>query len=294
VRPVPRYPDVVVVGAGPGGCAAAVQCRRLGLDTLLVDRAGRPGGLIANAWRVENYPGVPPVDGPGFVALLAAHLERFGIQVVEEEVLAVRPGLVVEGTRTSWRPRAVVLAVGTAALELDLPGAAGSRHVFTEVRALLERSPDRAVVVGGGEAALDQALSLSASGTRVTVMVRAERLASTGRLPEAVRADRRIEVRLGCALRGLHATGNAVEVEVEDGGATEWIVADGVLAAIGRRPLTSELIGDLDLEPLDGVHTAVPGLFVVGDARLGGLGQAGVAVGDGLNAALAAAAEVRG
>ena len=81
--------DVVIVGAGPAGCAAAVQCRRLGQHPLLLDRTGRPGGLVAHAHSVENYPGLPPTAGPRMVQLLAEHLERFDLRVEQREVLGL-------------------------------------------------------------------------------------------------------------------------------------------------------------------------------------------------------------
>ncbi len=81
--------DVIIVGAGPAGCAAAVQCRRLGLSVMLLDRTGEPGGLTRQAWRIENYPGLDPMPGRRFAEHLRAFLERFELEVRREEVFSL-------------------------------------------------------------------------------------------------------------------------------------------------------------------------------------------------------------
>ncbi|MCK4305944.1 MAG: FAD-dependent oxidoreductase, partial [Candidatus Eisenbacteria sp.] len=80
-----RTERIAIIGAGPAGCAAAVQCKRLGISPLLVDRTGNAGGSIANAHLIENYPGLDPLPGPEFAQRLAAHLARHGIPILRGE-----------------------------------------------------------------------------------------------------------------------------------------------------------------------------------------------------------------
>jgi thioredoxin reductase len=84
--------DVAVVGAGPAGCAAAVQCRRFGLRVVLFDAHGEAGGLIANAFRVENHPGISPCAGTSVARSLQDHLARWEIPVERGTVSSLIPG----------------------------------------------------------------------------------------------------------------------------------------------------------------------------------------------------------
>ena len=84
--------QIVIVGAGPAGCAAAVQCARLGVKPLLLDQSGKAGGLVANAFLVENYPGLEkPLTGEVFAGRLAEHLARFDVTITAQTVSRVEP-----------------------------------------------------------------------------------------------------------------------------------------------------------------------------------------------------------
>jgi thioredoxin reductase (NADPH) len=269
-----RTERIVIAGAGPGGCAAAVQCARLGITPLLLDRTGMAGGLIANAWSMENYPGLEPISGADFVRRLQAHLERFEIEVEKAEVRAVGKAadkILLETDAGSIETEVAILAVGTLPRLLDLPGV----DLFYEVRHLLERKPERALVIGGGEMAFDYALSLAGAGARVELLVRGGAPRARGRLAEFVAKEPRITIRLGTEAKAVLA-------------GREAIVYDGIVVAIGRQSALAGIAGGLDLSPSGVISTPVPGLFVIGDARLGSLGQAGIAIGDGLEAAMQA------
>jgi thioredoxin reductase len=283
-----RSAHIVIVGAGPGGSAAAVQCARLGVAPLLIDRTGEPGGLIANAWSMENYPGLEPLDGKAYVRLLRAHLERFGLVVEKLELREVRKsnvGIVLETDTGPIKANVAILAVGTLPVLLDIPGA---ELMHYEVRHLLERKPERALVIGGGEMAFDYALSLARAGACVEVLVRGPAPRARGRLAALVAREKRISLRFGTKALAIADRGDGVSAAVATAEGREEIGCDGIVAAIGRRSALAALAGGLDLSPAGMISTPVPGLFVIGDARLGSLGQAGIAVGDGLEAAMLA------
>ena len=288
---------VVVVGAGPAGCAAAVQTKRLGVSPLLVDAAGRAGGLVENAFSVENYPGPEaPIPGPELARRLRAHLERFGVPVT--------PGTVRGITRTAdgWRldmdggsvaAKAVILAPGTAPVTLpaELSGGMDGELVFYEVRDLLERfpAPERVAVIGGGEASFDYALTLAALGVQVEILVRGAEHRVTGRLVELTERAPAIRVTASSTVREVRRVDGGLEISVLRGGDEGVMRADALLAAIGR---TSRLEGLLPAKERDDLTRSL-GLFICGDARYGRLGQVGIAVGDGLAAAAAAVALTR-
>lgn len=299
---------VIVVGAGPGGCAAAVQCRRLGLEVRLLDRDGRPGGLIRNAYRIENYPGLEPMDGITFAARLGEQLARFGIEIEPKRVTRVgatetapasAPGWFLEtpaagGRDVKLEATAVILGVGTRACPLGIPGEAEQvgRTVFYEVRDLLRELPEprAVVVVGGGEAALDYALTLASAGAMVRIVVRAERPRAAARLRETVAARRTIELRTGVFPEHILATSSGVRLDLcatdDSSRAAGSLAADAVLVAVGRESRMDEIVPGLQPANGEGMVPDHPGLCVIGDARRGCLGQAGIAVGDGLAAAM--------
>jgi thioredoxin reductase len=290
----------VIVGAGPAGCAAAVQAKRLGLAPLLLDRTGAAGGLLFNAFSVENYPGLAPLTGPQLAAELGAHLARFDIPVVQAQVTGVareRDGytVTVHGDSSPLQARCVILAPGTSAVQLDVNEATAllGCGLFYEVAALLAAipAPGQVLVVGGGEAALDYALTLDRSKARVQVLVRGTRLRAQGRLPELVQRTGRIALRFETELTALQRAdrGQGIRALIQGPRGEETLEADALLAAVGRYPAVAPLLQSLDVTPGPGVSTAEPGLFVAGDARLAALGQVGIAVGEGLAAAMAAA-----
>jgi thioredoxin reductase (NADPH) len=282
--------DVAIVGAGPAGCAAAVQCARLGADVFLMDATGRAGGLVRNGFLVENYPGTGgPIPGEELAARLERHVERFGVEVIRGRALRVSR----EGGGWSIRTdggdvpaRCVIVATGTEPLRLDADGAAGlaGDRLFYEVRDLLAAfsAPGEVAVIGGGEAAFDCSLSLAAAGAAVTILVRGDRPRAAGALAAAVDRAAAVEVRTGARVVAMARAPSGVVVSVEGAGGGSRLEAGCVLAAVGR--LASLPAGD------GGTLTEGPGLFICGDARRGALGQVGIAVGDGLAAAAAAVA----
>jgi len=281
----------VIVGAGPAGVAAAVQCQRLGVSPRLIDRTGTAGGLIVNGYLVENYPGLEePLPGPAFGARLGNHLARFGVSVEQGELRGV--GAAAEGWRLDvdgdeLLTETLILATGTAPRNLALgPDPVVGARLFYEVRELLGAvaRPRRVLVVGGGEAAFDYGLTLARVGARVEIAIRGPAPRARGRLLELA-AEASIRVRPGTSLVALEAGDGGVAARLATAGGEASERVDAVLAAVGRRSTAPELLGEVlggdDARSL----TPKPGLFICGDGRSGSLGQAGIAVGDGLVAA---------
>jgi thioredoxin reductase (NADPH) len=289
--------EIVIVGAGPAGVAAAVQCRRLGVRPLLLDRRGEAGGLVANGFSVENYPGLEPMPGRELVKLLDAHLGRFNLSVnkaLVQRIAKENNGFVIEGDFGTTRSRAVILAVGTHPKPLPIPGAAElvRTDLFYEVRHLFAQATfqtvKRALVIGGGEAALDYALSLAGVGVEATVLVRGEGFRAKGRLVQLVEQNPLIKVVFQAAPRAVSRKPQGIALKCTTADGVNTYIGDGVVAAIGRESEVGDLLSGLDVKGAKTVSTEVPGLFIAGDARWGALGQVGMAVGDGLRAAIAA------
>ena len=290
---------VIIIGAGPAGCAAAVQCQRLGHDVLMFDKTGEAGGLITNAFCIENYPGTEkPLDGLQFAKRLQEHLARFGISVTQATVQKVKRNkdgyFTVTTQDETYVADAVVVATGTNSKQLQLPGIDTLRQknlLFHEVKDLLKmRNPPGFVVIpGGGEASFDFSLSLARIGTKVQILCRSRELKVRGRLLELVKSEPHIQVALETGIENISGFGDGVKICVSHGESTQKnqvIQCDALLVAIGRVPAGKQILEDFELTGADSTLTPAPGLFICGDARLGTLGQAGIAIGDGLAAAM--------
>lgn len=282
--------SVLVVGAGPAGVAAAVQLRRLGAEVRWWDRDAVVGGLLRNAWRVENWPGVP-VGTPGIDCCerLREHAAAFGLAPEAAGATGAvedNGGVVVGRTRGApERFDAVVWAVGTAPIAWEL--ARPDLPVVYEYAGLLVRAV-RVLFVGGGEAACDGALRAAGEGRSPTLVVRSDRLRARGRLADLTLAHPAVDRRFSTGVVALASTGAGVLATLRAGGSAGGPVESGIevdavcfcggrvsrLSALG---LPAPTPGSLRLSPCQ---------WVVGDARLGGLGQGGIALGDGLLAAM--------
>jgi thioredoxin reductase (NADPH) len=255
---------------------------------LLLDRTGTAGGLVANAYSVENYPGLEePATGPELATRFAAFLERFHIEVVRAEVQTIAwtgEAAVLETSLGTMTSPAAIVATGTEARAWDVtvPESLSSRTA-SEVRALLPLQPREVVIVGGGEAACDYGLSLARAGSCVQILVRGSHLRACDRLCRLVRAEPQIGVHCHTRVQEILSESGRAVILTETG---SRFVADAVLTAIGRQATTPTLLFD---------DCAIPDeIMIVGDAHRGRLGQVGIAVGEGLSAAARAAEMTRG
>jgi thioredoxin reductase len=176
------------------------------------------------------------------------------------------------------------MATGTSPRPVSVPGA----RCYDDLADVLRARHPRVAVVGGGEAAFDYALSLARAGVRVTILARSAPNVR-GRLPALVAASGAIAVRTHVSLIRASRTETPAGLRLElqsAGGATEALEVDALLGAIGRQPTVRTLLAAAALDGWQEALEPRPGLFVCGDARHGALGQVGMAVGDGLAAAM--------
>ncbi len=297
---VPRRCDLAVIGAGPAGTAAAIQAQRAGIQPVLLDRATRPG-LAATANLIENYPGFPGgVGGATLAERFAAQAAAIGVEPLLAEVTAVERAagaLVLDvAGRHPLRARAVIVATGTRTRTLPaLESAATDPRLVDRVDALGRLGGRRLLLVGGGEAALDQALFARRRGAgSVTVVIRGQAPRAMSLLVDRARRQG-VELLTGCTVSHLVGDLDALTVHLELDGRDEHRAVDAVVTCIGRRPTTPQLPATLARRS-DGTprvdrlgRTSEAGLYLAGDARRGIYRQVGIAVGDGLAAAMHAA-----
>lgn len=279
--------DALIVGAGPAGLAAAVQLRRYG-RTIRIFEAARPGGLLWNANRVENYPGFAKgVPGPTLARMFVRQLgtER----ITRQAVLELRweadcfQAVTSEGVYTG---RTAVIASGTRPRPLSgfaIPEEL-RRRVSYEVAGLLAVRGQRVIIVGSGDAAFDYALNLGRRNS-VIILNRGERVKCLPLLWDRAQACTAIQYRPSTTIQRLVSSADGgMTVECSSPSGQTIFQADALIGAIGREPQLDFISSPL-LERLADFETRGI-LHLVGDVKNGIFRQSAIAVGDGIRAGM--------
>jgi thioredoxin reductase (NADPH) len=319
--PSKSHYDLVIVGAGPAGLAAAVYAASDGLSTLVIE-TDVPGGQASHTSLIENFFGfVDGIGGAELARLAGRQAERFGAELVllrgvtgSERSPDGKPKLYIHGGYEVTAD-ATVVSPGMDWRRLDVGGVHDllDRGVYYGAgRSEAARcGGDDVVVVGAGNSAGQAVMNLADAGARVTMVVRGDRLGKTmsGYLVDRIEAHPSIDVRLHTQVTELHPDRDHLgEVTITDsGGRSERRAARALFLCIGGEPRTgwAEAAGvrtnekgfvltgpDLledghrpDYWPLDrdplALETSVPGLFAAGDVRSGSTKRVGAAVGEG-------------
>jgi thioredoxin reductase (NADPH) len=296
---------VIIIGAGPAGYTAAIYAARANLAPLLFTGL-QAGGQLTLTTSVENYPGfLDGVMGPELMETMRKQAERFGTDLVAEDVTAVdfsrRPFTVTTADATH-EAETVIVATGATAKMLGLPEehALVGHGISTcaTCDGFFFRDQD-IMVVGGGDSALEEALFLARLGRQVAVVHRRDTLRASKIMQERARANPKISFIWDSVVERIAdpAAGKVTAVTLRNlktGEVTERKV-DGLFVAIGHTPNTSLLGSQLELLPNGYVkvepgttRTSVPGVFAAGDVADFTWRQAVTAAGTGCMAALEA------
>jgi thioredoxin reductase (NADPH) len=296
--------DLLVVGAGPAGLAATIYAARAGLRTAVLER-GAPGGQMATADRVENYPGFPEgVAGVELGLKMEEQSRRFGVTFLTADAGAT--GLQLTGsdkTVAGQRARAVVVATGARPRRLGLPGedrlaGRGVSYCATCDGAFFRGK--RVAVIGGGDSAVTEAAFLAKLAAKVFVVHRRDGFRAAPTLVERVRALENVELRLGRVPVSVEGSGTVEALVLREAaggealGREERLELDGVFICVGTDPETGFLKGQVELDRAGYIitdqemRTSVPRVYAAGDVRVKGLRQVVTAVADGAVAAMTA------
>jgi thioredoxin reductase (NADPH) len=295
--------EVIIIGSGPSGYAAAIYTARAGLRPLLFEGALTAGGALMNTTEVENYPGFPEgVMGPDLMVNMRAQAEKFGAEIITDDVTAVDlTGPVKTATDsegTSYSAKAVILAMGSGYRRLGLADEdrLSGRGVSwcATCDGFFFRDKDIAVV-GGGDSALEEATFLTRFAKSVTLIHRRDELRGSKIMVERAKADPKIRFAWNSTIVGLVGEQSLSAVTLADTvtGDTRSLDADGLFVAIGHDPRSEIVRGQVELDEAGYVKVASPstrtnvdGVFACGDLVDHSYRQAITAAGSGCAAAL--------
>jgi len=299
---VDRAYDVVIIGGGPAGLSAGLYAARAGLSTLLMEK-GIFGGQIANAERVENYPGFPEgISGFELGQLLHQQATKYGLETVAAEVTAielVEKGKVVKTTEGEYQAKAVIVAAGAEPNQLGVPGeerllGRGISYCATCDGPLFR---DQVVaVIGGGDSAVEEGLSLTRFASRVILIHRRDQLRATKLLQQRAFANQKMEFLWDTVVEEILGDGKVKGLSLCNvkTGERSTIEVSGVFIYVGLHPNTEFLRGLLPLDAQGHVvttgemKTEKAGIFAAGDIRQNSPRQVITAAADGATAALSA------
>lgn len=297
--------DTVIIGAGPAGMSAAVYGMRAGLNLLLIEKNPVAGGQIINTYEVDNYLGLPGINGFDMATQFKEHVDKLGAETVTADVTSLTrvsegdshtaPVFKVSTSAGDYETKTVILATGASHALLNVPGETqlsgrGVSYCATCDGAFFRNRVT--CVVGGGDVAVEDAIFLSRFCEKVYLIHRRDELRAVKALQDELFANDKIEVLWDSIVTEIKGT-EAVEyatVENVKTGETRKLETAAVFVAVGIVPdtgLAKDLVSINNggyIEADESCQTSMPGIYVAGDARAKRLRQIATAVADGANA----------
>ncbi|MBW3084162.1 Thioredoxin reductase [Austwickia sp. TVS 96-490-7B] len=295
--------QIIIIGSGPSGYTAAVYAARANLAPLVFTGSVTAGGALMNTTEVENFPGFPEgIMGPDLMDNMRAQAERFGAELVADDVTAVDLSgdikVVTDGAGVEHRAHAVILAMGSAYRELGLEDEKrlSGRGVSwcATCDGFFFRDHD-IVVVGGGDSAVEEATFLTKFAKSVTLVHRRDELRASKIMAERAHSNPKITFAWNSQISAIHGDNKVSGVTLKDTqtGAERDISVTGVFVAIGHDPRNELVRGQVELDDEGYVvcqgrssMTSVRGVFACGDLVDHTYRQAITAAGSGCSAAL--------
>lgn len=295
--------QVVIIGSGPAGYTAAIYAARANLAPLVVASSVEFGGDLMNTTDVDNFPGFPDgVMGPDLMSKMQAQAERFGAEIVYDDVVSVELDGPVKklslGNGDVVEAASVIVATGSAYRKLGIPdedrlSGYGVSWCATCDGAFYRQKT--VAVVGGGDSAMEEATFLTRFADKVYVIHRSDKLRASAVMQDRARNDPKIEFILNHTVDHIYGddTVNGIGIVDRETSLERTLDVSGLFIAIGSDPRTHVVHGQLDLTPEGTIavqgrtsHTNLAGVFAAGDVIDPTYRQAVTAAGSGCVAAI--------
>ncbi len=300
--------DVIIVGAGAAGLSAGIYTSRARLSTLILNE-GSVGGQMVLTNEIANYPGVETTSGYALAGIMKKQARSFGckiksnIRIVTYDLSGVEKRIRLEDG-TEYTARSVILAPGGKPRSLNIPGEETFKGTGISYCATCDGdffTGKEIAVVGGGNSALEEAVTLTNYASKVTVVHQFDHFQAFQHAIDEASRNPKISFIMESELRGFSGNGvlNEVSVEHLPSGNLSRLKVDGVFIFVGYMPNTSSLKGIVELNERaeilvdDRLQTSVPGVFAAGDCIPKRYRQVTTAVADGTIAALSASEFLR-
>lgn len=289
--------DLIIIGSGPAGLTAAIYAQRARLETLVLEKEYVSGGQVLTTYEVDNYPGLPGINGFDMGMKLREHADKLGAVFETAEVLEVK----LEGTnkrvvceQTSYLTKTVLIATGATHRKLEVPGESELTGMGVSYCATCDGAFFRnktTAVVGGGDVALEDAIFLARLCEKVYLIHRRDELRGAKSLQEAVQKLENIEIIWDSVVEEIQGDQCVERLALRNrkSGERSELAVNGVFIAVGITPNSQVFDGLVAMEDgyivaSEDTKTSVPGIYAAGDVRTKPLRQIITAAADGANA----------
>ena len=295
--------ELIIIGSGPAGYTAAIYAARAALNPVVFEGALDSGGALMNTTEVENFPGFPDgVMGPDLMGQMRSQAEKFGAQLISDDVEAVdltgKVKKVTDSAGKVWEAKAVILAMGSGYRKLGVEGeeqlsGRGVSWCATCDGAFFRDKP--IAVIGGGDSALEEATFLTRFASRVTLVHRRDELRASKAMVARAEKDPKLDFAWNSVVESINGDARVESVTLRDTvtGEHRRLEVSGVFVAIGHDPRSTLVTGQVELDEAGYVKvvagsqaTNLPGVFACGDLVDHTYRQAITAAGSGCRAAL--------
>lgn len=287
--------DVVIIGSGPAGLSASIYAKRAGLKAVTIEKSPMSGGQVVNTYEVDNYPGLPGINGFDMGMKFREHADKLGCEFVNATVRAIKPGFIVETDAGLFETKTVLAAMGATHAKLNIPGEEDLAGMGVSYCATCDGAffkGKTTAVIGGGDVAVEDAIFLARGCEKVYLIHRRDELRAAEILQQEVKSLSNVEIiwdSVALSIEGEDQV-EALKLKNVKSGEESQLSVDGVFVAVGIIP-ESELLSDVTeldekgyvIAGEDGV-CKTPGIFVAGDIRTKKLRQIITAAADGANA----------
>ena len=290
--------DLAILGGGPAGITAAIYASRARLNTIWIDKNFAPGGQITATYEVDNYPGMPGISGMDLGEAFGEHAHKLGLEPKREKLLSLEniSGDIktIHTKKNEYQARTIILAFGAEHRKLDIPGEDDLGGLGVSYCATCDGAfyKDRTVVVvGGGNAAAEDAVFLSGLCKKVYLVHRRDELRADKAIQEKIFDCENIEMVWDSVPLEILGQDEVTGIKIRNvkTGEERELDTDGVFIAVGIVPNTTFVKAQLELDENgyicageEGI-TSAAGVFAAGDIRTKALRQVVTAVSDGAN-----------